>query len=50
MTNINPERVDEELGSIEEREREDERRAAEREAAQTESIVNALTQGPTTPQ
>ncbi len=44
MTNLNPTRVDQELASIEEYERDDHRRAAEREAAQTESIVNALTQ------
>ena len=49
MTNMNPTRVNEELGSIEELERQDERRAAEREALQTESIVNALTHRRTTP-
>lgn len=48
MTNTNPTRVDETLGSIEEHERADHRRAAEREAAQTESIVNALTHRPAT--
>ena len=50
MTDMNPARIDDELGTIEGREREDERRAAEREAAQTESIINALTQRLDTPQ
>jgi hypothetical protein len=43
MTNMHSTRIDATLGSIEQQEREDERRAAEREAAQTESIVDALT-------
>lgn len=43
MTTINTTDFDVELSSIEQLERRDERRAAQREAEQTDSIVAALT-------
>lgn len=43
MADVDPERVKVELSTIEQEERESDRQAAARDAAQTEAIVDALT-------